>query len=61
MQHPNLKKNLVFTRGVEGVARKPRKTGDMNDQGLMGVFDDASSHKIISIVESINENAMGVG
>ena len=34
---------------------------DMNDQGLMGVFDDASSHKIISIVESINENAMGVG
>ena len=28
MQHPNLKKNLVFTRGVEGVARKPRKTGN---------------------------------
>jgi type I restriction enzyme R subunit len=34
---------------------------DMNDQGLMGVFDDASSHKIISIVERINENALVVG
>jgi hypothetical protein len=31
---------------------------DMDDQGGMGVFDDASSHKIISIVESINENAL---
>ena len=34
---------------------------DMNDQGLMGVFDDASSHKIISIGERIKENALGVG
>ena len=34
---------------------------DMNDQGLMEMFDDASSQKIISIVESINENALGVG
>lgn len=34
---------------------------DMNDQGLMGVFDDASSHKIISIVESINENTLVIG
>ena len=30
---------------------------DMNDQGLMGVFDDGNSQKIISIVEHINENA----
>lgn len=32
---------------------------DVNDQGLMGVFDDGASHKIISIVEMINENAIG--
>jgi type I restriction enzyme R subunit len=31
---------------------------DVNDQGLLGVFDDGSSQKIISIVERINENAM---
>ena len=31
---------------------------DMNDQGLMGIFDDGNSQKIISIVERINENAM---
>jgi type I restriction enzyme R subunit len=30
---------------------------DINDGGLNGVFDDASAHKIISIVEHINENA----
>ncbi|HRG00817.1 MAG TPA: DEAD/DEAH box helicase family protein [Bacteroidia bacterium] len=32
---------------------------DVNDQGLLGVFDDGASHKIISIVEKINENAVG--
>lgn len=32
---------------------------DVNDQGLLGVFDDGASHKIISIVEKINENALG--
>jgi type I restriction enzyme R subunit len=32
---------------------------DVNDQGLLGVFDDGASHKIISIVERINENALG--
>jgi type I restriction enzyme R subunit len=32
---------------------------DVNDQGLMGVFDDGASHKIISIIEKINENAIG--
>lgn len=32
---------------------------DVNDQGLMGVFDDGASHKIISIVERINSNAVG--
>lgn len=31
---------------------------DINDQGLMGVFDDGASHKIVSIVEGINGNAM---
>lgn len=30
---------------------------DMNDQGLMGVFEDADAHKVISIIERINENA----
>jgi type I restriction enzyme R subunit len=30
---------------------------DINDGGLNGVFDDASAHKIISIVDNINENA----
>jgi len=32
---------------------------DVNDQGLMGVFDDGASQKIISIVEHINDNAIG--
>jgi type I restriction enzyme, R subunit len=31
---------------------------DINDQGLIGVFDDGASHKIVSIVEKINENAV---
>ncbi len=31
---------------------------DINDQGL-GVFNDGESHKIISIIEKINENAIG--
>jgi type I restriction enzyme R subunit len=31
---------------------------DSNDQGLIGVFDDGQSHKVISIIEQINENAM---
>jgi type I restriction enzyme R subunit len=31
---------------------------DMNDQGLMGVFEDSDAHKVISIIERINENAM---
>lgn len=30
---------------------------DVNDQGLMGVFDDADSRKVISIIERINGNA----
>jgi type I restriction enzyme R subunit len=30
---------------------------DINDNGLNGVFDDASSYRIISIVEHVNENA----
>ncbi|HEY9170441.1 MAG TPA: DEAD/DEAH box helicase family protein [Lutibacter sp.] len=31
---------------------------DMNDQGLMGIFDDGDAHKVISIIEKINLNAM---
>ena len=31
---------------------------DINDQGLLGVFDDASATKIISIVDEINGNAV---
>ncbi|OBQ14489.1 MAG: type I site-specific deoxyribonuclease [Anabaena sp. LE011-02] len=31
---------------------------DINDKGLLGVFDDGDAHKVISIIESINENAM---
>lgn len=30
---------------------------DMNDQGLMGIFEDYEAHKVISIIEKINENA----
>ena len=30
---------------------------DVNDQGLLGVFDDSDAHRVISIVEKINENA----
>ena len=32
---------------------------DLNDQGLSGIFDDGASHKIISIIEEINSNAIG--
>lgn len=31
---------------------------DMNDQGLMGIFEDGDAHKVISIIEHINENAL---
>jgi type I restriction enzyme R subunit len=31
---------------------------DMNDQGLLGLFNDGDAHKVISIIERINENAM---
>jgi type I restriction enzyme R subunit len=31
---------------------------DMNDQGLMGMFEDSDAHKVINIIERINENAM---
>ncbi|MBP6754641.1 MAG: DEAD/DEAH box helicase family protein [Bacteroidia bacterium] len=30
---------------------------DINDQGLLGLFDDGDAHKVISIIEKINENA----
>jgi type I restriction enzyme R subunit len=31
---------------------------EVNDQGLMGVFEDGASHKIISIIEQINQNTL---
>ena len=30
---------------------------DMNDQGLLGLFEDGDAHKVISIIERINGNA----
>jgi type I restriction enzyme R subunit len=30
---------------------------DINDQGLIGVFDDARATKIIKIVDRVNDNA----
>lgn len=30
---------------------------DINDKGLLGVFDDGDAHRVINIIESINENA----
>lgn len=30
---------------------------DMNDQGLIGIFEDGDAHKVISIIERINKNA----
>jgi site-specific recombinase XerD len=30
---------------------------DINDQGLLGVFDDAQATKIINIVDRVNDNA----
>lgn len=30
---------------------------DVNDQGLLGVFDEADAYKVISILEKINQNA----
>ena len=29
---------------------------DINDQGILGVFDDAAAHKIIYIIDTINRN-----
>ncbi|PXX30399.1 DEAD/DEAH box helicase family protein [Arenibacter sp. ARW7G5Y1] len=31
---------------------------DMNDQGLLGIFNDRDAYKVISIIERINGNAM---
>ena len=33
-------------------------TGELKSQGLMGIFEDSDAHKVISIIERINENAM---
>ena len=30
---------------------------DVNDQGLLGVFDEADAYKVISILDGINQNA----
>jgi type I restriction enzyme R subunit len=31
---------------------------DLHDQGLIGIFDDSESHKVISIVKRVYENAI---
>ena len=33
---------------------------DINDQGLLGVFDDAEAHNIIRIIEKVNSNAVAL-
>ena len=33
---------------------------DINDQGLLGVFDDAEAHNIIRIIERVNSNAVAL-
>jgi len=48
-----LTKNGVIDKGM---LFEPPFT-DVNDQGLLGVFDDADAFKIISIIDEINENA----
>lgn len=30
---------------------------DVNDQGLLGVFEEGDAYKIISIIDTINHNA----
>ncbi|MCC9071266.1 DEAD/DEAH box helicase family protein [Flavobacterium sp. F-65] len=30
---------------------------DINDNGLLGIFEDSDAHRVISIIEKINENA----
>jgi type I restriction enzyme R subunit len=54
--------NIIKSLTVNGVLDKrqlfePPFT-NQNDQGLMGVFDDAQATKIISIIDEINQNAM---
>lgn len=39
-----------------GILFEPPFT-DMHDQGLLGIFEDSDAYKVISIIESINENA----
>lgn len=48
-----LTKNGVIDKGM---LFEPPFT-DVNDQGLLGVFDDADAYKIISIIDEINDNA----
>jgi type I restriction enzyme R subunit len=31
---------------------------DINDQGLIGIFDDGDAHKVINIIKKIKGNAM---
>jgi type I restriction enzyme R subunit len=33
----------------------------INNQGLLGVFDDADANKVISLVDRINGNALVAG
>jgi type I restriction enzyme R subunit len=34
---------------------------DVNDQGITGVFDDADVVKIVSLIDRVNNNAVGLG
>jgi type I restriction enzyme R subunit len=68
MQRGNLRadqmtfiKNIISFLEKNGVIDKamlfePPFT-DVNDQGLLGVFDEADAHKVISILDKINLNA----
>jgi type I restriction enzyme R subunit len=54
-------KNIISFLEINGTIDKsmlfePPFT-DINDQGLLGVFDDAEAVKVIRIIETINKNA----
>lgn len=56
----NIIKYLTKNGSIDkGLLFEPPFT-DVNDQGLVGVFEDADAYKIISIIDTINENATKV-
>jgi hypothetical protein len=48
----------LFCRITLNENRKQLSTGINIDQRLLGIFDDGDPHKVISIIEKINENTM---